>query len=254
MPTTQGKVLPAARTSVYIVCSPQSHVGTTFAARLLLDFFVSVFGSAIGFDTNPSDPSLAVAFPTRTTVVDLTTTRGQMDLFDSLIVNDAVTKVVDLWHVSFPQFFSLAKTTSYFQEARSLGVRVVVLLMVDQKGRFATEFQELMRRWPNLDVVLFEDEALTTLPADDPFPVAQPHDRKLVLPRIDTSLCHLLSQPEFLAERFTHQSASDDMIELQARMRAALSSIFEQFNALVVAGDVGMPVQMLLRRSAKLHL
>jgi hypothetical protein len=220
----------------------------------LLDFFTSIFDSVIGFDTNPSDPGLAAAFPTRTTIIDLATTRGQMELFDRLIVNDVVTKVVDLWHVSYAQFFSLTETTGFFQETRFRGVRVVVLLMMDQRGRFATDLQRLLSRRPDLDTVLIKDEALTTFPADEPRPVARSSDRKLVLPRLDTALCQLLNQPEFLSERFVRGSVPGAMTDLQAGMRAALLPVFEQFHALVVAGDLGMPVQTLLRQHSRLPL
>ena len=245
-------MLPADRTSIYIVCSPLSHVGTTFAARLLLDFLTSQFGSTLGYDTSPSDPGLAAVFPTRTILIDLATTRGQMDLFDSLIVNDARTKVLDLWHVSYPLFFSLAETTGFFQEARSRGVRVVLLLMMDPKGRFAIEYHDLLRRWPGLDIVLVEDNAFASFPADKAHPVAQSRERKLIVPSLDTSLRQLLDKPEFFVEEFTHRSVPDDMAELQKRVRAALLPIFEQFHTLVVAGDFGMPVQMLLRQHTKL--
>jgi hypothetical protein len=177
-----------------------------------------------------------------------------MELFDRLIVNDAVTKVVDLWHVSYAQFFSLTETTGFFQEARSRCVHVVVLLMMDQNGRFAAEFKMLLSRRPDLDAVLVEDEALTTISADELRPVAKTNDRKLVLPRLDTELCQLLNQPEFLSERFVRGSVAGAMTELQARMRAALLPVFEHFHALVVAGDLGMPVQTLLRQHPRLPL
>src|SRR3712207_1618036 len=92
---------PKRHTFLYLVCSPQGRVGKTLIARLLVDYFLSSERLPLAFDSNHFDPALAALFPDETNVVDLTSTRGQMELFDRLIVPDEIPKVVDLWHVSY---------------------------------------------------------------------------------------------------------------------------------------------------------
>ncbi len=116
-----------------------------------------------------------------------------------------------------------------------------------------SELPGLVQRWPGLGVVLIENQALTTFPADAAHPAARLGQRTLVLPKLDAPLCQLLEQPEFLVGRFSRISVPEDLARLQARTRELLLPVFEQFQALVVAADLGLSVQTLLRRQPRSH-
>lgn len=243
-PSPQGR-----QTRIHVICSPQGHVGTTLTARLLLDFFMSQSVTALGFDTNHLDPGLASIFPRDVATVDLSSTRGQMALFDSLIEDDKVTKVVDLWHVSYDHFFRQAEDIGFFQEARGRNLQCFILLQMDPKNRFAREIRTLQNRCPGAEVVLVENEELARLSEEpDSHGPASPGQRRLTIPRLDPVVRRLLTHPEILIHRFVCMLVPEELRTLQDQLRRALLPIFTQFEIIDVASELGLPVRSLLPR------
>ena len=66
--------------------------------------------------------------PRYAALADLSTTRGQMALFDELISEDEVTKVIDLGDESYAKFFTLLRQLGLVDEARRRGIEVVALV------------------------------------------------------------------------------------------------------------------------------
>ena len=95
--------------SIYIVCSPRQRVGKTLIARVLTEFILADGRSAVAFDLNPNNAALYSFLPRYAALADLSTTRGQMALFDELISEDEVTKVIDLGDECFEKFFTLLR-------------------------------------------------------------------------------------------------------------------------------------------------
>jgi len=121
------------RNSVAIVASPRPRVGKTLLARLLTDFHLQEGRPVAAFDLNAGTGTLAQFLPehvTRSTIDDL---KGQIALFDRLIADDGIIKVVDLGHPSFESFFTLAHQFGFAGEARSrrIGFAILYLLTPD---------------------------------------------------------------------------------------------------------------------------
>ena len=223
---------PKRRTFVYIVCSPLGRVGKTLTARLLIDYYLSSDRFPVAFDTNHFDPGLAPTFPAETNVVDITSTRGEMGLFDRLVMPDEVPKVVDLWHVSYEKFFRHAQEFEFFEEAWSRGIEPVVVLLTDEKERFAREVKSLADQWRGLKIVLVHDEGLTKLPHETvfgkPFRLAHPI---LVLPELDVVVRRALDQPKILLDRIIREPSPDTSFVIASRVRALLGPFFDQFES-----------------------
>jgi hypothetical protein len=241
---------PRRRTPVALVCSPQTQAGTTLTARLLFDYVLSGFEPALGFDTNRHEPGLAAVFPRRTTVADLASTRGQMALFDTLIVGDGVPKVIDLWHVSYRLFFQRAAELGFFEEARSRGVEPFVLLHTDRKKRFVDEAGALLARWPGLDVVLVHNRGLTDL-RDGPrtHPAALLAERPLIVPKLDAVVLRILEEPEIRVHRVLRSAQPAEEAELKRKI-AEVAPVFDQFRLVEIARDVGLPGRAMLPRES----
>ena len=240
---------PEGRTPIYLVCSPQTRVGVTVTARLLLDFALSGSERALGFDTNRHDPGLAAVFPHATAVVDLASPRGMMTLFATLIVADGAPKVVDLWHASHGIFFRRAIDLRFFEEAWSRGIDPLVLLHTDRKGRFVGEAGALLERWPHLDVALVHNEGLTDLRDPvRPQPAARLAEQPLIVPDLETVVRRVLDEPGIRLHRFLHPDGPDAPVELPPKIGESLAPIFEQFRFVELARDVGLPGRSLLPR------
>ena len=220
-------------TFVFIVCSPLGRVGKTLTARLLTDYFLSSDRFPLVFDTNHFDPGLAPVFPNETNVVDLTSTRGQMELFDRLVVADEVPKVVDLWHVSYEPFFRHAQELEFIEEAWRQGIEPVVVLLTDERERFAQEIKNFAAQWRGLKIVLVHDEALTRLPYEvvygKPFRLAHPI---IPLPELDVVVRRALEQPRILLDKIIREPTPDTSFVIVSRVRSLLAPFFDQFESL----------------------
>ncbi len=108
------------RNCVIVVASRRPR-GKTLMARLLADFYLQEDRSVAAFDLNAGNGTLTQFLPehvTRSAIDDL---KGQMALFDRLIADDGITKIVDLGHTSFEPFFKLAYQFGFAGECTAEG-------------------------------------------------------------------------------------------------------------------------------------
>src|SRR5437773_2699405 len=99
---------PATRPSpAAIVASLHARTGKTLLARVLGDYFALSGRPPLVFDTDVTEQTLRAAFPYDTVVVDLTETRDQMTLFDTLARRAPEARVVDVSHHAFRRFFKV---------------------------------------------------------------------------------------------------------------------------------------------------
>jgi hypothetical protein len=131
---------------LYIVTSPRPRVGKTLLARLLIEFFRDDRRPLVGFDLNPRDPMLAERFPKLVWPVDISHTRGQMELFDRLLADTISTKIVDLGYGPFDSFFAIMREIGFTQEARRRSIDPIVLFIADSGATTARNYAEVKRR------------------------------------------------------------------------------------------------------------
>src|SRR5215831_3377897 len=132
-PLVSREDLPASNepTPLYVVCSPRRGVGKTLLSRLLIEFHDLKGRPVAAFDLADEGPQLADFMPDRTTVADISDIFGQMALFDSLISDSDVIKVIDLGHRSFRNFFIIAQKIGFFDEVRRHAIEPLLLFMID---------------------------------------------------------------------------------------------------------------------------
>jgi hypothetical protein len=136
------------RHSVTIVASPRSRVGKTLLARLLADFHAQEGRQVEAFDLNSGGGTLAAYLPDRATVAEIASTTGQIALFDRLIADDGVTKVVDLGHESFAGFFALAAQLGFVEEAHRRAIAPAILFVITPDATAVEAYGSLRSRFP----------------------------------------------------------------------------------------------------------
>ncbi len=151
------------RTFVYIACSPNPRVGTTLTASLLTTYFAVTNRTVMGFDTNPYDGDFARLHPKSTSVIDIAATRGQIDMFDRLVVPDETPKIVDLWHPAYRRFFEVADNVGFLDEADRSGVTPVLLYHADASQKSLDACQDLGARWPGVEIAIVSNEGAASL-------------------------------------------------------------------------------------------
>jgi hypothetical protein len=187
----------ARRNTVFIVCSPRQRVGKTLVARILTEFVLAQGRAAMAFDLNPNNAALSGFLPRYAARADLSQTRGQMALFDELIAEDEVTKIVDLGDETFERFFTLARQIALVEEARRRMIDVVALFIADADPRTAATYAALLRDVPAMALVPVHNEQVASLQSymeHFPSPSGEP---ALRIPVLSPYLKSIVDKPGF---------------------------------------------------------
>jgi hypothetical protein len=193
----EAQAQPARRRQpVYIICSPRSRVGRSVLARLLTEYVLSDGRRALAFDVNPEDRALARHLPLHALPGSIADTRGQMALFDRLIVNDGSVKVVDVAGDQFQQFFDVIYQIGFLAEARARGLDVILLFVVGDDRKSDAAYRRLLIRREQFTVVPVENPGVAAPPAPTapPLPHASP---PLIVPVLPPTLRSVAERPDF---------------------------------------------------------
>jgi hypothetical protein len=145
-------------TPVYIVCSPRPQVGKTLVARLLSEFLLLKNGTVTAFDINLKEPSLIDFLPKITETADIEDTFGKMALMDRVIVDDGLSKVIDLGFHAFDEFFKMSEEIGFHKEAMRRNVAPIVLFIADTDRNSARGHEMLRQQIPPDRLVVIDDE------------------------------------------------------------------------------------------------
>jgi hypothetical protein len=187
----------AQLTPLYIIASPHPRVGKTLIARLLIEFFRSDRRPIIAYDLNPHDPALAGYFPQLTWTVDITDIRGQMELFDQLIADDATARVIDLGYGPFNQFFAVMEEIGFVAEARRRSIEPIVLFIADRTPSTVHAYAALRERSPAIVFVPVHNEAVSVTFEQEDFPASRPECWMLRISRLSPIVRGVLDRPSF---------------------------------------------------------
>jgi hypothetical protein len=184
------------RQPLYVVCSPRSRVGRTLIARLLMEYLVSDGRRVLGFDVNPDDRALARHLPLHALPASIGDTRGQVALFDRLIINDGAVKVVDVAADQFQPFFDIMYQVGFTAEARVRAIDAILLFIVADDPRSDAAYRRLLLRREQFTIVPVENAAIAAPPARASPPLAHGAS-PLIIPVLPASLRHVVERTDF---------------------------------------------------------
>ena len=145
-------------TPVYIICSPRPQVGKTLLARLLSEFLFLKNGRVSAFDINLKEPSLLDYLPNLTETADVIDTYGKMQLMDRIIVDDGLSKVIDLGFHAFDEFFKMSEQIGFLKEAVRRNVAPVILFVADTDRVSARGHEMLREQIPSSLMITVDNE------------------------------------------------------------------------------------------------
>jgi len=148
------------QTPIFIVTSSRPRVGKTLVARALTEYFLALRKPVAAFDVNPDEFKLIDYLPGYTAAASINDIRGEMALFDQLVVGDQAPKVVDLSHMLFEKFFVLMQQLNFAREAHRRGVAPMVLFVADPDERARHGYAMLADKFPDLALVPVLNEAV----------------------------------------------------------------------------------------------
>ncbi|MGD0024449.1 MAG: hypothetical protein ABSC37_07460 [Xanthobacteraceae bacterium] len=187
----------AQQTPLYIIASPRPRVGKTLIARLLIEFFRASDRPVVGYDLNPREPALAGHFPQLVWTVDIADTRGQMALFDQLIADDSITKVIDLGYGPFEQFFAVMGEIDFVQEARRRLIEPIVLFVTDPAPATVRAYAELQHRLARTTLVPVHNESVSVMFDKEDFPPTRAECSFIRIPRLSPIVRGVIDRPSF---------------------------------------------------------
>ncbi|HXX25488.1 MAG TPA: hypothetical protein VEJ40_02400 [Pseudolabrys sp.] len=217
------------RNSVTIVASPRSRVGKTLLARLLIDFHVQERREVAAFDLNSGGGTLAAYVPSLTMASDISGTMGQMALFDRLIAEDGVTKVVDLGHESFEGFFSLASKIGFAEEAHRRRIAPAILYVITPDATSVESYRRLRSLFPQAVLAPLHNEIFGVAQHRDKYELAGKLPTQL--PLLAPGLRRYIDSPPF---SFTDAAMAASRIPpaVQAELQAWLRRVYREFREL----------------------
>jgi hypothetical protein len=187
----------AEQTPLYIIASPHPRVGKTLLARLLIEYLRADDRPLMGFDLNPREPTLSSHFPHLVRSVDITDTRGQMELFDQLIVDDFMAKVIDLGYAPFEQFFAVMAEINFVVEARRHAIEPIVLFLTDRAPVTARAYEVLRQLLPTTIFVPVHNEAVSVTFDKVDFPPSRNDLRMILIRRLSPIVRGVIDRPSF---------------------------------------------------------
>jgi hypothetical protein len=216
-------------TPLYVICSPQRCVGKTLLARLLAEFYLIDGRPVAAFDLADEGPQLADFLPQCTTVSDISDAPGQMALFDRIIADRQATKIIDVSHRTFKDFFTIAEKIGFFEEARRQAIEPLLLFMIDPGPKSARAYTILGRWFAEASLLPVRNLMVAKgIPYGAAFPNESTVSVSLEIPLLGSSLKTLVDQHSFSFAGFWRATPSLP-VRLDDELRNWIKRIFLQF-------------------------
>ncbi|MFY9628381.1 MAG: hypothetical protein WAK03_09565 [Methylocystis sp.] len=220
------------RANVFFVCSPSARVGVSTTARLLTDYHIFTNAPVIGFETDPHEPRFAAFFPDYVQVIDVSDIKGQITLFDSLLAPDDTTKIVDVWHRSFPRFFETVRDIGFIEEAERLGIEPIILYHADASKIALEGALALHEQWPGVTMMLVHNEGASPLePQGLELLRNYPAQGNFVVAPLPAPVAKVLDDPNLSLATFLRDPPMDMSIVVRAALKAWIGPVFTQFQS-----------------------
>lgn len=217
-------------THVYIVASPRPRSGKTLLARVLTEFFLTDGRPVGAFDLDALEATLARFLPRVTVRADIADTRGQIDLFDELIIANEKPKVIDLSAHAYEPFIKVMEQIGFATEAPRVSVDPVILFATGTESSSVRAYARLRERFPNLTLVPVYNDGIVRGPnLRRDFPPTSATALPLQLPTLSPSLRAIIDAPPFSFAEFRRSPPTDMREMLADELNSWLKRIYLQF-------------------------
>jgi hypothetical protein len=217
-------------THVYIIASPRPRTGRTLLARALIEFY-RIDGRPVGaFDLDTFDATLAGFLPKFTLRADIADIRGQVALFDELIVANEKPKVVDVNAHAYEAFFNLMEQIAFATEAPRQSVEPVILFCANADPQSVKAYVRLRERFPGVTLApVYNDGIVRGHSLRHDFPATSVVALPLRVPMLSPSLRAIIDVPPFSFAEFRRRPPAEIPEILEAELNSWLKRMFLQF-------------------------
>lgn len=224
----------SARVPLWFVCAPFPKSGASTFTRLLVDYHLYNKRDLSLFDTDVHSQTLESFFPDLAQTIDLSTTPGQIALFDKLLEAGSQARIVEICAPAHQLFLSQVRDIGFFEEAEKNGFEPMILFVSNGK-RLAidagTRLQAIWRRVPVIPVVNEGFVRLGTKINDhlEAFPAGRSFQVPILEPLLQTAI----AMPGFSLSAFLRKPPAVDEMSLVVRadLRSWITRVFTQFRS-----------------------
>jgi hypothetical protein len=232
-----------------IVASLHGRTGKTLLARVLADYFVLTGNGLLLFDTNTTEQTLRGWFPCDTVVADLTETRDQMILFDTLATHSPASRVVDVSHYAYRRFFKVMEDCRFAAEARMCNIEPVIFYIADRNPDAYEEGLGLRDRFADCAFVLVENafvgRAKEVTRRSAGYLAFEAHDLYMTVPALDQTIAEQIDDPQVSLSdiisrplsRAADEHPADLTYEQQSEIRRWLLRLFRDIHRIAHAAE-----------------
>jgi hypothetical protein len=225
------------RTPIFIVTSSRPRVGKTLVARALVEYFPAQSRPVQAFDVNADELSLVEHLPGHAAAASLDDTRGEMALFDQLVLQDQVPKVLDLGHLMFNRFFTVMEQIDFAAEMRRRAIAPMVLFVADPHERARQGYAMLQDRFPDLPLVPVLNEFVQRVGAYRAnFPPTRRGGEPITIPALTPVVRSVVDRKNFSFVSFV-QKSGDTTTELFEWMRDVFIA-FRELEVRLLLGEI----------------
>jgi len=225
----------------HIVCSDQARNGKTLVARLLCDYLILSRRAPLIFDAAPSTGGLRSWYPARASKVELSTTAGQMALFDRALAQPLHDCIVDLPAHLLPAAADLMRHIGFGEERHTPGLELVVLYVADRNVDSLLAGRKLRGLLRPARFIVVKNEAILR---DESDRVAKflydglAKEGQLVVPELDGAVTAAIEDKTFSFRRFAEEEQPANLsLEVCEGIENLLSRVFRQFDVLGLGGN-----------------
>jgi hypothetical protein len=209
--------------------SPRPRVGKTLMARVLTEFYRSEGRPVAAYDLDPTEGTLSEFLPGFAVASQIADTRGQMALFDRLIVDDEKPKVLDVGSGLFSHFLKVMTEIDFVPEARQRSVEPIIMYIAAADRRAADGYAELVGRFPDLTVVpVFNETVGRFSDLREAFPARGASSQPLRVPQLSPTLRHIIDTRPFSFSAYRRGIATEVPPILDKELGAWVKRVFVQ--------------------------
>ena len=219
---------------LYLVCSDRAHSGKTLLARLLVDWLLLREARPQVIDLDAPVYPLARLYPDLSTKVDFDHTPGRVALFDGIVSQPEVQRVLELPVVHMEAFLREAGNLEFFEAVVASGAGVAFLHLVDRAPEFVDRARRLAESLPTAvhyhPVRSVESDGVADHGERAGAPEAPGGDGAMRFPRLSADAVAYIERPDFSFARLMNGESVPSDVALRFKLQQFAKTMFAQFN------------------------
>ena len=227
---------------LYLVCSDRMYSGKTLLARMLVDWLLLKDAGPQVIDLDAPAHPLAGLYPDMGLKVDFDHTLGRVELFDGIVSQPDVHRVLELPVLHMEAFLREAGNLEFFEAVVAAGGHVALLHLLDPSPAFVDRARRLTESLPRGAYYYLVRRAGPDDAAEGTETAAVREELKcdgeIQVPRLSAEALTFFEKPDFsLAALMNGDIAASEPV-LRYELHHLAQTMFAQFNRIALQMEI----------------